>query len=159
MNFDNEINRYGTNSLKYDFKIDKNKPEDVLPMWVADMDFRCCEEILNDMHKKIDHGIFGYSKNDEKYFNAIREWYLNNFNIELKKDWLITTPVVGFALATAIKILTEENDDVLIIEKKLMKKFPKDKWSKLHHQLVLFGRYKCKAMKPECKECKLKGIC
>ncbi len=39
MNFDNEINRYGTNSLKYDFKIDKNKPEDVLPMWVADMDF------------------------------------------------------------------------------------------------------------------------
>ncbi len=114
MNFDNEINRYGTNSLKYDFKIDKNKPEDVLPMWVADMDFRCCEEILNDMHKKIDHGIFGYSKNDEKYFNAIREWYLNNFNIELKKDWLITTPVVGFALATAIKILTEENDYVLI---------------------------------------------
>ncbi len=73
-----------------------------------------CEEILNDMHKKIDHGIFGYSKNDEKYFNAIREWYLNNFNIELKKDWLITTPVVGFALATAIKILTEENDYVLI---------------------------------------------
>lgn len=114
MNFDNEINRYGTNSLKYDFKIDKNKPEDVLPMWVADMDFRCCEEILNDMHKKIDHGIFGYSKNDEKYFNAIKQWYLNNFNIELKKDWLITTPVVGFALATAVKILTEENDYVLI---------------------------------------------
>ena len=62
MNFDEEINRYKTNSLKYDFKSDKNKPDDVFPMWVADMDFKCCEEILNDMHKKIDHGIFGYSK-------------------------------------------------------------------------------------------------
>ncbi len=59
MNFDNEINRHGTNSLKYDFRISKNKPEDVLPMWVADMDFKHCDEILNDMHKRVDHGIFG----------------------------------------------------------------------------------------------------
>ena len=53
MNFDEEINRYNTNSLKYDFKSDKNKPEDVFPMWVADMDFKCCDEILNDMHKNL----------------------------------------------------------------------------------------------------------
>lgn len=114
MNFDNEINRYGTNSLKYDFKLSKNKPDDVLPMWVADMDFKCSEEILNDMHKKIDHGIFGYSKNDEKYFNVIKKWYLSNFDIELKQEWLVITPVVGVALAISVKILTEENDYVLI---------------------------------------------
>lgn len=55
--------------------------------------------------------------------------------------------------------LAYPNDSVNKVEKKLMKKFPKEKWSKLHHQMVLFGRYKCKAMKPECKECKLKEIC
>lgn len=114
MNFDKEINRYNTNSLKYDFKTDKNKPNDVFPMWVADMDFKCCEEILNDMHKKIDHGIFGYSKNDENYFNAIKNWYDINFDTELKQEWLITTPGVVFALATAVKTLTNENDYVLI---------------------------------------------
>lgn len=55
--------------------------------------------------------------------------------------------------------LSKEDDDVLDIEKKLMKKFPKDKWSKLHHQMVLFGRYKCTARNPECRECNLKHIC
>lgn len=114
MNFDEEINRNKTNSLKYDFKSDKNKPDDVFPMWVADMDFKCCEEILNDMHKKIDHGVFGYSKNDETYFNAIENWYKQNHNVELKQEWLITTPGIVFALATAVKTLTEENDCVLI---------------------------------------------
>lgn len=114
MNFNEEINRYNTNSLKYDFKKDKNKPNDVLPMWVADMDFKCCDEILKDMHKKINHGIFGYSKNDENYFNAIRNWYCTNFNTELKQEWLITTPGIVFALATAVKTITNENDYVFI---------------------------------------------
>lgn len=114
LNFDEEIDRYKTNSLKYDFKSDKNKPDDVFPMWVADMDFKCCDEILNDMHKKINHGIFGYSKNDENYFNAIKNWYKTNFDTKLEQKWLITTPGVVFALATAVKILTDENDYVLI---------------------------------------------
>lgn len=51
------------------------------------------------------------------------------------------------------------NDDVLTIEKKLNKKFPKDKLGRLHHQLVLFGRYNCKAKNPSCNICKLKDIC
>ena len=55
--------------------------------------------------------------------------------------------------------LAKKGDDVLTIEKKLMKKFPKDKLSRLHHQLVLFGRYHCKAIKPNCSNCKLKDIC
>ena len=114
MNFNDEINRYHTNSLKFDFKKEKNKPEDVIPMWVADMDFKCCEEILNDMHKKIDYGVFGYSKEDDSYFNAIKKWYKKNHNVDLKKEWLITTPGVVFALSTAVKTLTNENDYVLI---------------------------------------------
>ena len=55
--------------------------------------------------------------------------------------------------------LANEKDDVLEIEKKISRKFPKDKLGRLHHQLVLFGRYYCKASKPECSDCKLKNIC
>lgn len=55
--------------------------------------------------------------------------------------------------------LASEKDDVLKIEKKLTKKFPKDKLARLHHQMVLFGRYYCKAQSPICEECKLKDIC
>ena len=55
--------------------------------------------------------------------------------------------------------LAKESDDVFAIEQKLMKKFPKDKWSKLHHQLVLFGRYHCTARNPKCEECLFKEIC
>ena len=114
MNFNEDINRYNTNSLKFDFKEERNKPNDVFPMWVADMDFKCCDEILNDLRKKIDHGIFGYSKNDKEYFIAVSNWYKNNFDISLEEDWLITTPGVVFALATAVKVLTDINDYVLI---------------------------------------------
>ena len=52
-----------------------------------------------------------------------------------------------------------KNDSVLTVEKKLMKKFPKEKWGRLHHQLVLFGRYQCKAQNPLCEECKLQNMC
>ena len=55
--------------------------------------------------------------------------------------------------------LAKKNDDVETIEKKLMKKFKKEVWSKRHHQMVLFGRYHCKAQNPECKNCKLINIC
>ena len=55
--------------------------------------------------------------------------------------------------------LAYKNDDVFIIEKKLMRKFKKDTWAKRHLQLVLFGRYYCKAIKPECKNCLLSDIC
>ena len=55
--------------------------------------------------------------------------------------------------------LAYKNDNVIKVENKLMKKFPKDKWAKLHLQLVLFGRYHCKAIKPNCSNCKLIDIC
>ena len=55
--------------------------------------------------------------------------------------------------------LAKDGDEPLVIEKKLEKYFPKERWSKLHHQLIWFGRYKCKAIKPLCDDCKLKEIC
>lgn len=114
MNFDQIINRYNTNCLKYDFKKERNKPEDIFPMWVADMDFKCPQEVIDDMKKRVEHGIFGYSDVDSSYFNALHNWYFTHFDIDLKSEWLLITPGIVFALATAVKVFTNENDYVLI---------------------------------------------
>lgn len=114
MNFDDVVDRYNTNCLKFDFKKERNKPEDIFPMWVADMDFRCPPEVINDLKTRVEHGIFGYSDIDITYFRALYSWYLTHFNVKLQRDWLFNTPGVVFALATAVKVFTKENDYVLI---------------------------------------------
>ena len=60
-NFDEVIDRHGTDCLKYDFGMKRKGRDDLLPLWVADMDFRLPDEILDEFHKRIDHGIFGYT--------------------------------------------------------------------------------------------------
>ena len=114
MNFDDVVDRYNTNCLKFDFKKERNKPEDIFPMWVADMDFRCPPEVINDLKARVEHGIFGYSDIDITYFRVLYSWYLTHFNVKLQRDWLFNTPGVVFALATAVKVFTKENDYVLI---------------------------------------------
>lgn len=114
MNFDEEINRNGTYSLKYDCNKRRNKPEDVFPLWVADMDFKCPDDVLKDLHKKVDFGIFGYSEPDEEYFESLYNWYHNNFQIDLNTDWVVMTPGIVFALAMAVKAFTKESDYILI---------------------------------------------
>lgn len=114
MNFDEEIDRHGTYSLKYDCNKRRNKPEGAFPLWVADMDFKCPELVLKDLHKKVDFGILGYSEPDEEYFESLYNWYHNNFKIDLNIDWVVMTPGIVFALAMAVKAFTKENDYVLI---------------------------------------------
>ena len=114
MDFNKEINRYNTKSLKYDFKEEKGKPADIFPMWVADMDFKLPENILEEIKERVKDGIFGYSKPDDSYKEEVKKWYKKHFNIEINKDWIVNTPGIVFALATAVKTLTKENDYVLI---------------------------------------------
>lgn len=114
MDFNKEINRYNTKSLKYDFKEEKEKPEDIFPMWVADMDFKLPENILEEIKLRIDHGIFGYSKPDITYKEAVKNWYKKHFNVDINEEWIVNTPGIVFALATAVKTLTKENDYILI---------------------------------------------
>lgn len=114
MDFNKEINRYNTKSLKYDFKEEKGKPADIFPMWVADMDFKLPENILEEIKERVEDGIFGYSKPDDSYKEEVKKWYKKHFNIEINKDWIVNTPGIVFALATAVKTLTKENDYVLI---------------------------------------------
>jgi cystathionine beta-lyase len=112
--FDKVIDRKGTNCLKYDFAKERGMEEDVLPLWVADMDFATAPAITERIHQVTEHGIFGYSEGKEKYFQAISNWYQKNFNWEVKRNWLVKTPGVVFGLAMAIKAFTKEGESVLI---------------------------------------------
>ena len=73
-NFVRVIERKNTLSLKYDFSKERGKPEDILPLWVADMDFRVPEPILKRLHDCVDHGIFGYSEAKDDYFQVVAGW-------------------------------------------------------------------------------------
>lgn len=112
--FDTIIDRKNTNSLKYDFAIERGKPEDILPLWVADMDFQVPEPVLDALHTAVSHGIFGYSEVKKEYFDVLHDWFYDHFNWDTKEQWLIKTPGVVFAITLAIKAFTKKGEGVLI---------------------------------------------
>lgn len=114
LNFDEIINRRGTDCLKYDFAVRRGMPEDVLPLWVADMDFKTTSYVEDAVIERTKHGIFGYSESGEEYFKAVAGWMQRHHNWEIRPEWLIKTPGVVFALAMAVKAFTEMGDSVLI---------------------------------------------
>lgn len=114
LDFDKVIDRKGTDCLKFDFAVQRGKPADVLPLWVADMDFKTSGFVLDELQKKVAHGIFGYTESGDTYFEAVASWMKNHHNLEVKREWLVKTPGVVFALAMAVKAFTHEKDAVLI---------------------------------------------
>ncbi len=112
--FDTVIDRYNSNSLKYDCAKQWGVPEDVLPMWVADMDFKTAPEILDAMQKSVEFGIFGYSIPPMSYYEAVAGWFVKRFGWEAKPEWIVKTPGVVFAISTAIRALTNKGDAILI---------------------------------------------
>lgn len=113
-NFDRIIDRKGTSCLKYDFGMKRKGRTDLLPMWVADMDFALPEEILADFHKRIDHGIFGYTDPDAEYFAALDRWFSLHHGYHIQPEWVTLGCGVVFGLATGVKAFTELGDAVLI---------------------------------------------
>lgn len=116
LDFDTIIDRKNTNSLKYDFAIRRGKPADVLPLWVADMDFKVSSYIQDAIVKAAEHGIFGYSETKEEYFEIVRKWMKKHYDWEVSERWLIKTPGIVFALAMAVKAYTQPGDGVLICQ-------------------------------------------
>jgi cystathionine beta-lyase len=112
--FDTIIERKGTNCLKYDFAAERGKPADVLPFWVADMDFQTAPIIRERLAQAVEHGIFGYSEGKDDYFQALQGWYETHFDWKIQRNWLIKTPGVVFALAMAVRAFSEKGDGVLI---------------------------------------------
>ena len=112
--FDSVIDRKNTNSLKYDFAVERGRPADVLPLWVADMDFQAPEPVLAALRKSVDHGIFGYSDVKSDYYDAVSQWFLKRHHWQTHRSWLVKTPGVVFALAMAVRTLTQPKDSILI---------------------------------------------
>jgi len=112
--FDTVIDRRNTNSMKFDFAKENGLPEDVLPLWVADMDFKAPDCVRSALDAAVQHGIFGYSAPMDGYYDAVIAWFRENFNWEPEKDWFIKTPGVVTAVHMAIHALTEPGDRVMI---------------------------------------------
>lgn len=112
--FDEQIERRGSDCLKYDFAVERGMPEDILPLWVADMDFRTAPCITERIQKDAAFGIFGYTDSKDDYFQTLSKWYETYFNWKVEKDWLVKTPGIVFAIATAVSAFTKEGDSVLI---------------------------------------------
>ena len=109
-NFDEIIPRRGTNSYKWDSARDA----DVLPMWVADMDFRTAPPVVEALRKRVEHGILGYVRVPDAYYAAVTNWFARRHDWQIEKEWIIYTTGVVPALSAVIKALTAPGDKVMV---------------------------------------------
>ncbi len=114
--FDTVVNRRNTHSLKYDFAQVRMGRDDLLPLWVADMDFPLPEEILSPLRQAVEHGIFGYSDTDEHYFQAVSHWFSSRFGWKPQEEWMVKTPGIVFAIGQGIQAFTHEGEGIVIQE-------------------------------------------
>ena len=114
LDFDKIIDRRNTRCLKYDFAKRRGLPDDVLPLWVADMDFETSSYIEDALIERAKHGIFGYSEVQAPYFEILRDWMKKHHDWDIQEKWLVKTPGVVFALAMAVKAYTNPGDSVLL---------------------------------------------
>ena len=112
--FDKVHNRRGTACLKWDFGMQRKGRDDLLPLWVADMDFKLPDEVIEDLTKRVEHGIFGYTDPDERYFFSVRDWFKRRHGIEFTDEEITVVPGVVYAIAQAIRAFTKEGEAVLI---------------------------------------------
>ena len=108
--FDEIIPRRGTNSYKWDSAGDA----DILPMWVADMDFRTAPPVVEALRKRVEHGIFGYVRVPDAYYAAVTNWFARRHEWQIEKEWIIYTTGVVPALSAVIKALTAPGDKVMV---------------------------------------------
>ncbi len=114
--FDTVIDRRKTGSIKYDFAKRYAGREDLLPMWVADMDFALPGEILDKIQERIRHGIFGYTEPMDGYYETLERWFLRRYGWKIDRSWNTVAPGVVYSIATAVRALTQPGEAVLIQE-------------------------------------------
>lgn len=107
--FDKTIDRRATNSYKWD-----SAPEGVLPMWVADMDFRTAPAIIDALQKRVAHGIFGYTRVPDAYYDAVTSWFSRRHGWDIDREWIIYTSGVVPAVSAVIKALTVPGGKVIV---------------------------------------------
>lgn len=108
--FDIQISRRGTGSYKWD----SAESEDILPMWVADMDFRTAPAIVDALEQRVKHGIFGYTRVTDSYYKAVTDWFARRHGWTIDREWIIYTSGVVPAISAIIKALTVPGDKVVV---------------------------------------------
>ena len=114
INFDEIIDRRNTSCLKYDFAAERGYPADILPFWVADMDFRTPTPVIDALKARATHGIFGYTQVKDDYFTILQNWFRTRHDWTVERSDLIITPGVVFAIANAIRAFTKKGESILI---------------------------------------------
>ncbi|MBO5858141.1 MAG: pyridoxal phosphate-dependent aminotransferase [Clostridia bacterium] len=113
--FDEIHDRTKSSAIKYmDLPETEKKP--VIPMWIADMDFKSAPAITEALKRTAEHGIYGYGEIDDEYKNLVIDWYNRRMGWKIEKDELLTMPGVMFGVAMSLRALTKENDAVLICQ-------------------------------------------
>ena len=110
------VNRKNTNSVKWDTGIEKRfEAEGLIPMWVADMEFRAPDEVIDALNKRISHGVFGYTHLWNSYFEAFFNWQKSRYNIDLKKEWISFSSGLVTALYLIVNAFTDKGDGIIIL--------------------------------------------
>lgn len=109
-NFDEIISRKNTNSVKWDLV----KDVEVLPMWVADMDFKTAPEILETISEKVSHGIFGYSDIPDNFHQSIIDWWKDNHDFYIEKDWLLPVPGMIVSLSAIVRTFVKPDENIIL---------------------------------------------
>lgn len=121
-NFDELVERRGTNCVKWDERPQVGERSsgmspsaDVIPLWVADMDFKAAPAILEAVKKRAEHGVFGYNIVPESYYEAVISWFHRRHQWEIQRQWILYTTAVVPAMSCVIKALTMPGEKVLIL--------------------------------------------
>lgn len=113
--FDEIIERRGTDSVKWDAVHNIWGRTDLIPMWVADMDFRTAPFVTDAIKKRLEHGVLGYTFACEEWYNAITEWMKTRYHWQISRDMIVFTPGIVRGLAFAIQCFTEKGDKILVM--------------------------------------------
>ncbi|MGC8683273.1 MAG: MalY/PatB family protein [Athalassotoga sp.] len=113
-NFDEIIDRHGTNSVKWEGMTKMFRREGLFPMWVADMDFKVPQEIIDAIKMRAEQGIFGYTFRSENFYNSIIGWMARRHDLDIKREWIVDGAGVVSALTIAVLAYTKPGDEIIV---------------------------------------------
>lgn len=113
-NFDKVVNRRDTDSIKWGNLEEIYGHKDMLPMWIADMDFRSADEIIDVLKQRVDHGVFGYTWRQDSFYDAVINWVKERYDWDIKKEWILFTPGVVMGLNIGVRELINPGEKVVV---------------------------------------------
>lgn len=113
-NFDEIVDRKNSDSIKWTNLEEEYGLEDLLPMWIADMDFKSSPEIIQALRDRVDHGVFGYNCLEDSFYQATIDWVKSSYDWDIKREWMVFTPGVVPGISISINRFSQEGDKVLV---------------------------------------------